>query len=145
MSVLRGSVIYDNITPPDLHQTPFSFGLSCLPHVTSHMTPSSNLLLHHRWCRSEWLTRSSNARGKEGSSAKATRETRARARRGPCTPPQPPSPPPWPVPGDISRGSSEKAEEGGREQEPRPGPSSPRRISKGGCKPRSSSLAPLLR
>lgn len=51
MSVLRGSVIYDNITPPDLHQTPFSFGLSCLEHVTGHMTPPANPRPPHRWCR----------------------------------------------------------------------------------------------
>lgn len=29
-------MIYDNITPPDLHQTPFSFGRSSLQHVTAH-------------------------------------------------------------------------------------------------------------
>lgn len=51
MSVLRGSVIYDNITPPDLHQTPFSFGLSCLEHVTGHMTTPANPRPPHRWCR----------------------------------------------------------------------------------------------
>lgn len=44
-------MIYDNITPPDLHQTPFSFGRSSPRHVTAHMTASANLSSPHRWSR----------------------------------------------------------------------------------------------
>lgn len=101
MSVLRGSVIYDNITPPDLHQTPFSFGLSCLQHVTGHMTPPANPRPPHRWCR--------------------PRPAGARPWTGPPGPPPPPravEPPPLRPPTAPPPPPSGGGEPGSRSEEP---------------------------